>query len=122
MLYSLQYVTIVEGVWCCLTANVVERAERLNGREARKVEIPTYTEYIPPKPILDEKEKEWFDFIKPFRNTIKYIEKRECIGKEYARIQIIANGDVISFPAFYRDRMYKGMELDKEYSLEELGL
>lgn len=28
----------------------------------------------------------------------------------------------IALPYFYRDKMYKGMELDKEYTLEELEL
>jgi len=32
------------------------------------------------------------------------------------------NNGIISFPNFKKGTMYKGMEVYKEYSLEELGL
>ena len=114
--------TKVEGVWCCLTANVVERAEKLNNREARKVEIPTYTEYIPPKPILDDKEKEYLSaVIRPWRYKIKWIRKNETSENEFIDMTL-RDRDEASLPCFKKGTMYKGMELDKEYSLDELGL
>ena len=75
-------------------------------------------EYKPP--ILDDVEKAYLSaVIKPFREMVEYIEKRTYTGKEY--IAIVIKEDLnVSFPVF--EKMYKGMELNKEYTLEELGL
>lgn len=75
-------------------------------------------EYVPN--ILTEKEKAYLSaVIKPFREMVEYIEKRTYTGKEY--IAIVIKEDLnVSFPVF--EKMYKGMELNKEYTLEELGL
>lgn len=74
-----------------------------------------------PKPILDEAEKEYLsNVIKPFRNRVKYIAKYEDCGKELIYINL--EYEEISLPYFEPKAMYKGMELDKEYTLEELGL
>lgn len=90
-----------------------------------------------PKPILDEKEKEYLgNIIKPFRNRILYIAKSETVKtydnpnpKIYECIYIMykdstkkRNPYYMGFPHFEKGTMYKGMELDKEYTLEELGL
>lgn len=76
--------------------------------------------YIVEKEILDEKEKEYLSaVIKPFRDRIEFIAKRRrfddyiCIG---------LNDEAISLPYFDKGTMYKGMELDKKYTLKELGL
>ena len=88
-----------------------------------KVEIPTYTEYIPPKPILDEKEKEYLSaVIRPWRDTVRCIRKYKHQNKEYIYIHNKNIFDGIGFPYFKAGTMYKGMELDKEYTLEELVL
>lgn len=74
--------------------------------------------------ILDKKEKEYLSaVIKPFRDEIKYIVKddRYTGDREYIFI-VIKNDCSITFPYFKKNAMYKGMELDKEYTLEELGL
>ena len=79
-----------------------------------------------PKPILDEAEKRYLSaVIKPFRNRIEYIAK--YIGKYGEYISIIykdLNDKTFSmaFPSYDDGTMYKGMELDKRYSLEDLGL
>lgn len=92
------------------------------------VEIPTYTEYIPPKPILDDKEKEYLSaVIRPFRKRISKIEKvkNPLYKSEWIRFSLICDSiidDSFSLPSFKTGTMYKGMELDREYSLEELGL
>lgn len=76
-----------------------------------------------PKEILDEKEKEYLSaVIKPFRYKVlniicKYSERED---KEY--IMILLDNDHISLPYFKKDKMYKGMEIDKKYTLEDLGL
>ena len=90
-----------------------------------------------PKPILDDVEKEYLgNIIKPFRNRILYIAKSETVKtydnpnpKIYECIYIMykdstkkRNPYYMGFPCFEKGTMYKGMELDKEYTLEELGL
>jgi len=89
----------------------------------KQIEIPTYTEYIPPKPILDEKEKEYLSaVIKPWENRIKSIAKHHYKGEEYVYFYCSGIGNSFGLPYFSEGTMYKGMELDKEYTLEELGL
>nr|DAU13577.1 MAG TPA: Photosystem I reaction centre subunit IV / PsaE [Caudoviricetes sp.] len=77
--------------------------------------------YIVEKEILDEEEKEYLSaVIKPFRYKIEYIAKHGG-NKEYIDI-CIRNDSKIIFPYFKSGTMYKGMELNKKYTLEELGL
>ena len=80
------------------------------------------------KPILDDIEKEYLsNVVKPFRNKIKHIIKYvgedrnyECIVIKYNNI----NGytGTMCFPSFEKGTIYKGMEVNKKYTLEELGL
>ena len=73
--------------------------------------------------ILEEKEKEYLAaVIKPFREKVKYIQKCFDLGNEaYIYIYVKKCGSMI-FPTFRRGTMYKGMEVDKRYTLEDLGL
>lgn len=80
------------------------------------------------KPILDDIEKEYLSaVIKPFRNRVICIIKNKCLPDEYLRIHLKhytgkdAN-EIIYLPCFKNGLMYKGMEINKEYTLEELGL
>lgn len=76
------------------------------------------------EPILDEVEKKYLSAaIRPFRKMIAYIVKAQDFddGKQCIRI-ILQNGDGMHFPYLDDDAMYKGMEVNKDYSLEELGL
>lgn len=89
-----------------------------------------------PKPILDDVEKEYLsNIIKPFRDRIIYIAKAETVktyspnAKVYECIYIMykdsskkKNPFYMGFPCFKKGTMYKGMILDKEYTLKELGL
>lgn len=77
------------------------------------------------KPILDDAEKKYLsNVIKPFRNKIEYIAKynddREYISITYKDL----NGGTFSmaFPSYDDGTMYKGMELGKQYSVEDLEL
>lgn len=78
------------------------------------------------KEILDEVEKEYLRaVIKPFRKKYHtYIEKQKAyVGDDTERIKIFFETyTAISLPFFKKGTMYKGMELNKDYSLEELGL
>jgi len=73
--------------------------------------------------ILEEKEKEYLAaVIKPFREKVKYIQKCFDLGNEaYIYIYVKKCGSMI-IPTFRRGTMYKGMEVNKRYTLEDLGL
>ena len=51
---------------------------------------------------------------------MEYVNKIDCEKKEFLKIYL--KDDSISFPFFTKGTMYKGMEADKKYTLEELGL
>ena len=81
------------------------------------------------EPILDDVEKSYLrSVIKPFRGRVNYIYKTRCGGKGYfirivVRSTILPSGlDSMYFPVFTEDTMYKGMVLNKTYTLKELGL
>lgn len=79
-------------------------------------------EYKPP--ILDDVEKAYLAaVIKPFRKDIKYITKKDFVikAKEYLLIKM-HDLSTAGLPLFEKGTMYKGMKVDKKYTLEELGL
>ena len=74
--------------------------------------------------ILDDVEKRYLSaVIKPFRNRVKYIVKYliPSDSKEHICIEL-DNNDTSLLPNFKANTMYKGMEVGKGYTLEELGL
>ena len=72
--------------------------------------------------ILDKVEKKYLsEVIRPFRKEVIAIKKLEVpSGREY--ILILLKDDGMHFPCFKKDTMYKGLELEKRYTPEELGL
>ena len=80
------------------------------------------------EPILDEVEKEYLSgIIKPWKEKVKFIAKyttydgnHEFININYLDTNISLEN--VSLPSFKPNTMYRGMELDKEYTLKELGL
>ena len=79
-------------------------------------------EYVPD--ILTDKEKAYLTaVIKPFRKDIKYITKKDFVikAKEYLLIKM-HDLNTAGLPLFEKGTMYKGMEVNKNYKLEELGL
>lgn len=74
-----------------------------------------------PEP-LDKVEKKYLsEVIRPFRKKVTAIRKIEApAGKEY--ISIFLKDDGMCLPCFKKDTMYKGLELEKRYTPEELGL
>lgn len=89
-----------------------------------KIEEPIYqTVYEHKEEILDEAEKRYLKaVIRPFRARMKYIMKEDInyATKEYIRIDL--GREMINLPKFDSGSMYKGMKLNKGYTLEELGL
>ena len=80
-------------------------------------------EYVPN--ILTDKEKAYLSaVIKPFRKDVEWIEKIERYygGNEYIHITVKRYEDCCELPTFKKGTMYKGMEANKAYTLEELGL
>lgn len=80
------------------------------------------------KDILDSGEKEYLsNVIKPFKYKVKGIRKGKICDnedeqeKEYITIYI-KNDFSINLPNFKKNTMYKNMEINKAYTLEELGL
>lgn len=77
-------------------------------------------EYVPD--ILTEKEKAYLSaVVKPFKGKVKTVEKISFGGEE-EYLKILLKMDLMSLPFFAKGTMYKGMEANKRYTLEELGL
>lgn len=102
-----------------------------NGKDIRGFYLPstvilsnTWYEYK--EPILDDTEKKYLEAVlRPFKGRVKYV--RRCTSsydakKEYLYFSV--NGDEPNFnlPCFTAWSMYKGMELGRAYTLNELGL
>lgn len=78
-------------------------------------------EYKPP--ILDDVENAYLSaVIKPFRNEVECIAKYMFSEEKEFLAICLHNGEEITLPIFIRRTMYKGMEVDKKYTVEELGL
>lgn len=80
-----------------------------------------------PKQILTDSEKRYLsNVIEPFRDRVKYITRTENSLGEYiaihSRLYTGWRSDVTLLPEFERGTMYKGMEINKRYTLDELGL
>ena len=94
-----------------------------------KIEEPTYQTVFETKvDILDEAEKRYLkQVIRPYKD-VKSIQKYIFFDKKLAKIQIFVldiRGTgcwAIDLPPFKKDTMYKNMEDNKDYTLEELGL
>ena len=89
-----------------------------------KVERPTYeTVFERKEEILDNTEKNYLrSVIRPFRNEVKTIEKNIMDDKEYICINLKNWLDTFTLPRFKKGTMYKGMRVNKKYTLEELEL
>lgn len=78
------------------------------------------------EPILDEAEQKYLSaFIKPFRNDVTMIRKDKDMACNTTRFRIaiyVSKSGYSYLPWFNSRTMYKGMDLCKAYTLEELGL
>lgn len=92
-----------------------------------KVERPVKYEIVfeRKEEILDKTEKRYLSgVIRPFRDNIDYIRKRQW-NYEECYIVFGKKGNIRklgSLPAFNKDTMYKGMKVNRDYTLEELGI
>lgn len=77
--------------------------------------------YIGKPEILDEEEKRYLEgVIRPFRDKVKCIIKKSGCTKMFIEIRL--ESEYTCLPYFKANTMYKGMKLDKRYTLKELGL
>ena len=82
------------------------------------------------KPILSDDEKKYLEnVLKPFKDRVVYVKKIKPgdPNYEYIGFKIIYEdhrcpNNWCYLPYFKEGTMYKNMELDKYYSLDELGL
>ena len=86
--------------------------------------------------ILDKKEKKYLkNILRPFKDNVQYIIKQSGPNgqdhSEYEYITIFINTttniggvgqEYIVFPYFKKGTMYTDMKVNKQYTLEELGL
>lgn len=98
---------------------------------------PTSLEAIVHPQILTDAEKRYLKgVIRPFRDRVESIEKvisdnvfdeiadnvSSDITECYILIHFTNENDYMGFPNFHESEMYKGMEINRMYTLEELGL
>src|SRR5574344_18386 len=83
-----------------------------------------YTEIFLPKPILDEKEREYLSaVIRPWRDRVAAITKRvNCMPTKKYYLEILIKDDYMTWLPSFKGGMYEGMETNREYTLKELNL
>lgn len=111
------------NITCCVHSKILQLDCVKDCSKCKKAAMKWLLEEYK-EPVLDDVERKYLSAtIKPFRKMIAYIVKAQDFddGKQCIRI-ILQNGDGMHFPYLNDDAMYKGMEVNKEYSLEELGL
>lgn len=82
--------------------------------------------------ILDEIEKSYLrSIIKPFIEQVMFIRKNNYLSTaqfisigyyETKNLEPKSHSSIISLPFFAKGTMYKGMEVERKYSVKELGL
>lgn len=114
---------MVNDIWqeCSLDLAYRDNFSAFLTREEAKAEVEARKKKaLALKPILDDAERRYLSaVIRPFRDRVQCITKAGFV-KEYIRIK--TDCDSAALPLFEKNTMYKGMEPDKEYTLEELGL
>lgn len=119
---------IFDNVYCCI---INSNHQWVHHKDLYSDKFLNQTIEVEVPDILNKEEKEYLSaVIKPFRNQVTHIAKvhwttpkRKCIEIEY-RENIIEDRMLVSlyFPYLPNDEMYKGMEDNRTYTLEELGL
>ncbi len=112
-----------------LLKHYTEDLKDIDGEEENdivKVERPVKYETVfeRKEEILDGTEKKYLaEVIRPFRKRIQFIQKKKEITEINPYIRIVCeDNDKLVFPCITDNSMYKGMEVNKKYTLKELGL
>ena len=108
----------------CKNKIIYERTYLADTGQKKLIDFFNWLEQEYKPPILDDVEKAYLSaVIKPFRKDVKYIKKMDYVirAKEYLLIKM-RDLSTAALPLFEKETMYKGMEANKAYTLEELGL
>ena len=113
----------IGNITCCVHVDILHLPCRSNCIECKKSVMEwLLSEYK--EPILNDAEKKYLSaVIKPFSGKVSYILKQKNSDSTMEFIHIdLSDEDVADFPNFKANTMYKGMEVNKYYTLQELGL
>lgn len=103
-------------------SNVISNRDKVNYLKEQLKQLKEESKKEKNKPILNEEEKEYLSVvIRPFKDKVKYIAKYGDSRLEFISIKLVGDSAML-FPYFKKGTMYKGMELEKQYTLKELGL
>lgn len=104
-------------------SNVISNRDKVNYLKKQLGELIKESKKEENKSILDDEEKEYLkNVIKPFKSRVSDIVKRKYNSEENYIVIHINGMSTIYFPNFKEGTMYKNMEVNKEYTLKELGL
>lgn len=112
------------NITCCVNELTYRDCDSIPCEECKKRAMKWLLEEYK-EPILTDAEKDYLSaVIKPFRKKVMYISKLKSFNKrmEYLSIYFFDEDDIMYFPYFEKNTMYKGMKDLKEYTPEELGL
>lgn len=121
--YKDKIMNMTEGDLTCCVSNLIHHVECFeNCKECKKYAMEwLLSEYK--ETILTDSEREYLSaVIKPFREKVKFIEKRKLSNNEQFIYIGLYKSDWIGLPYFKENMMYKEMEVGKNYTLKELGL
>lgn len=103
-------------------SNVISNRGKVNYLKEQLKQLKEESKKEKNKPILDDEEKEYLSVvIRPFKDKVKYIAKYGDSRLEFISIKLVGDSAML-FPYFKKGTMYKGMELEEQYTLKELGL
>ncbi len=106
----------------CKNKIIYERTYLADTGQKKLIDFFNWLEEEYKPQILDDVEKAYLSaFIKPFRKRIEYIEKIGFANSDQF-LSVTLENDYCGLPNFKEGTMYRGMELNKHYTLEELGL
>ena len=95
-------------------------------KELEENDIKNYAKLkCEPAPVLDVVEKRYLkNVIRPFKDRIIYVKKLQSTAyRKIAYLYVAVKDDsYMMFPRFNKNTMYKNMKINKEYTLEELGI
>lgn len=103
-------------------SKVISNRDKVNYLKEQLKQLKKESKKEKNKPILNEEEKEYLSVvIRAFKDKVKYIAKHGNSRLEFISIKLVGDSAML-FPYFKKGTMYKGMELEKQYTLKELNL
>ena len=121
IMFQLSYIIIGGTVLQFKNDFTKEEREILEKIRHKKVKLTLEVK----EPILDDEERKYLSgVIKPFRDRVTSIVIEDMEFENLLQVIIYYDNDKAYFtlPPFEIGTMYKGMELNKEYTLEDLQL